>query len=107
MGRVHNTCNTTPAQLQKKFEHAADFGVQGNYNPTRAAEFDRAIQAHVDSRATQQIAGSYRGKPVTLHLDPQSGLNVVVSPQYEFVTGWRLRPDQMNNVVAHGGLGGG
>ncbi len=49
-------------QIQKKFKHAADFGVSGNYNLQTAAAFAAAIQAHLQKQGVQEIAGTYRRK---------------------------------------------
>jgi len=39
-----NIISFTERQLQKKFKHASDFGVTGNYSPTNAAKFQTAIE---------------------------------------------------------------
>jgi hypothetical protein len=104
---VHNECRTTAVQLQKKFKHAADFGVSGNYSPATARQFDDAIQAHVAAPETIKIAGSYRKNAVIHHVNPDSGLNVMTTPGGDFVSGWRLGPVPLNHVLTHGALGGG
>ena len=104
---VHNDCNTTALQLQKKFKHAEDFGVTGNYSPANAQRFDDAIQAHVNAPGTQRIEGTYRNNPVVHHVDPDTGLNVITTPDNDFVSGWRLDQVPLEHVLTHGGLGGG
>lgn len=55
---VHNTnCGMTISlkQLQKKFKHASDFGVDGNWGPANAARFENALKAHVNDSATLRI----------------------------------------------------
>ncbi len=52
-------------QIQKKFKHAADFGVSGNYNLQTAA-----IQTHVQKQGVHEIAGTYRSQPVKHYFDP-------------------------------------
>lgn len=91
-------------QLQKKFRHAADFGVTGNYNKANAAEYSAALNQHVNSPTVTRISGTYRGDPVTHYLDPTTGLNVIVDPDGVFVSGWKLGPEQLQNVLSHGGL---
>ncbi|WP_161972362.1 colicin D domain-containing protein [Glaciihabitans arcticus] len=106
---VHNTCTVllqTRAQLQSKFKHAADFGVEGNYNSTNAGQFSAALNQHINSSGTRAIVGTYRNQPVIHYLDPASGLNVVTRGG-AFISGWRLSPGQLANVLKHGGLGGG
>jgi len=96
--------NTTAKQLQKKFKHAADFGVDGNYNKANASEFNSAINQHINSSGVKVIQGTYRGNAVTHFLNPRTGLNVIVNPNGTFHSGWRLGSDQLMNILKHGGL---
>ena len=48
----------TQKQLQKKFKHAADFGVEGNCNKANAQIFDEAIQRHLNASGTKEIQGT-------------------------------------------------
>lgn len=103
---VTNVLIAAPRQLQAKFKHAADFGVTGNYSKANGAQFNAAIQEHINAAGTQSIRGTYRGDAVTHFLDPQTGLNVI-SRDGTFVSGWRLNADQLANVLRDGSLGGG
>jgi hypothetical protein len=47
-------------QLQRKFKHAADFGVTGKYSRQQATRFERAMRAHVEHETTMVIPGTYR-----------------------------------------------
>jgi hypothetical protein len=94
-------------QLQKKFKHARDFGVDGNYSPTNAEKFRAALEEHVANPATRIIKGSYRGKPVTHYVNPNNKLNVVKDASGQFESGWKLNDAQLNHVLSHGNLGGG
>lgn len=91
-------------QLQSKFKHAGDFGVTGNYSKANAANFSAALNQHINSGSVTKIAGTYRGNPVMHYLDPSTGLNVIVDPSGAFVSGWKLNPAQLQNVLKHGGL---
>lgn len=91
-------------QLQAKFKHAADFGLEGNYNKENLNKFGQLIQDHMNSNEINIINGTYRGQPVTHYLNPNSGLNVITSPSGQFISGWKLNPDQLQNVLNHGGL---
>ena len=91
-------------QLQKKFKHAADFGVTGNYNAANALKFQTAIENHIASPGAKIIQGTYRGNPVTHIYNPNTGINVIVERTGEFISGWKLNPAQANNVVNRGSL---
>ncbi len=91
-------------QLQRKFKHAGDFGVIGNYSRANAAEFSRALNQHINSDTVKAISGTYRGNPVTHYLDPGTGLNVIADPAGNFVSGWRLHSAQLQNVFSRGSL---
>lgn len=103
-GAVSRILGNSTRQLQKKFKHAGDFGVTGNYSKANAAEFSRALNRHINSPEVRVIQGTYHKQPVTHFLDPQSGLNVIADPADNFISGWRLSPEQLQNVLTHGGL---
>ena len=94
----------TDKQLQKKFKHADDFGVDGNYNPDSAGEFRRAIVDHVNSPETREVVGTYRGNPVTFHVNQNTGLVVLQDPGGSFLSGWKLNGQQLHHVVNDGKL---
>ena len=100
---VNRTISFSAKQLQKKFKHAVDFGVKGNFNSANALKFRNAVQGHVDDAATQVIQGTYRGQDVMHFVNPQTGLNVIRSGG-EFLSGWRLSAGQLQNVLTRGSL---
>ncbi|MFV0490081.1 MAG: colicin D domain-containing protein, partial [Vibrio fluvialis] len=91
-------------QLQKKYKHASDFGINGPYNKSNADAYAQAVQGHVSAPSTQQIIGTYRGDPVIHYLDPKSGLNVITDTSGNFLSGWKLNPGQLQNVIGRGSL---
>jgi Colicin D len=91
-------------QLQRKFKHAADFGVTGKYSRQQATMFERAMRAHVKDETTLVIPGTYRGESVTHFVNPQTGLNVMRDAQAGFVSGWRLTPVRLANVLTRRSL---
>lgn len=93
-------------QLKKKFKHAADFEICGNYNSQTAPAFESAIKAHVMNPEVQQIAGSYRGQLVTHYFDSMTNLNVIMDTAGNFVSGWKLNYAQIQAVTTTGELGG-
>ena len=95
------------SQLQHGFKHAKDFGVSGSANNKTLSEFSSALQSHVDAAGTRAIQGTYRGNPVTHHLDPGTGLNVIRDSSGNFLSGWKLSPQQLQHVLTTGKLGGG
>jgi len=91
-------------QLQRKFKHAADFGVMGKYSRQQAVMFERAMRAHVEDETTLLIPGTYRGEPGTHFVNPQTGLNVMRDAEDAFVSGWRLTSGQLANVLTRRSL---
>jgi Colicin D len=98
------TITFSARQLQRKFKHAADFGVMEKYSRQQATMFERAIRAHVEDETTLMIPGTYRGEPVTHFVNPQTGLNVMRDTQGAFVAGWRLTLVQLANVLVRRSL---
>ncbi len=104
-GEASTVLLRTPRNLQKLFgKHGADFGLRGNWNPSRAADASRAIHQHINSPGVRTIEGAYRGNPATHYVDPSTGLNVVADPAGNFVTGYRLGPDQLSDLLTTGHL---
>ena len=99
-----NVLLNTSRQLQAKFKHAGDFGVVGNYSKANASKFSSAINQHINSTGVQTIQGTYRGQSVIHYVNPNTGLNVISSPSGQFISGWKLNPAQLQNVLKHGGL---
>lgn len=98
------TITISARQLQRKFKHAADFGVIGRYSRAQATQFEQALRAHVENQATLMISGSYRGEPVTHFVHPQTGLDVMRDTEGVFMSGWRLTPEQLAHVLSRGSL---
>ncbi len=69
-GETSDVLLNSSRQLQSKFKHAGDFGVDGNYNRANAARFSEALNQHINRPLTTAIEGTYRGSPVTHYLDP-------------------------------------
>ena len=95
---------TTPKQVQKKFKHAGDFGVSGNWNKSNAAAFEKALHRHVTGRGVKTVRGTYNGQPVIHAVDPSTRLNVIRSRDGAFVSGWKLSDKQLTNVLRSGKL---
>jgi hypothetical protein len=103
-GASSRILGNSPSQLQRKFKHAGDFGVAGNYSRANAVEFSRALNQHVNSNTVRAVSGTYRGNPVTHYVDPGTGLNVITDRAGNFVSGWRLSDAQLQNVLRRGSL---
>jgi len=93
-----------PRQIQRKFKHALDFGVTGNYNQINAAAFQTALQKHVSDKNTQVIKGTYRGKPATFYVNPNTRQTVIEDVLGNFVSGWKLSKEQVQYVLIDGKL---
>jgi hypothetical protein len=90
--------------LQKKFKHAADFGVKGNWSKNNGELFNQAVIKHVDS-VKNPISGTYRGtQKVTHYYDSKTGLNVMVDSSGNFISGWKLSPKQIKHLLENGNV---
>ena len=101
---IPRTVSFSGNQLQKKFKHASDFGIRGNYSKANAEAFKQAIEKHIQSSSTSVIQGTYRGEPVLHFLNKSNGLNVITKKSGDFISGWKLNPGQLQNVVSRGAL---
>jgi Colicin D len=91
-------------QLQTKFKHAVDFGVQGNYNTVNAGKFSAALNKHINSVDVIMIQGKYRGQPAIHYLNRNTRVNVISTRSGHFVSGWKLNPSQLQSVLQDGFL---
>lgn len=99
---------TDAKQLQKKFKHAKDFGVEGNYSLANATKFDEALTAFVDDAGTTTIRGSYHGDPAIISYSTETRQVVIRDLDGNFVSGWGpMTPGQYQHVTTTGSLGGG
>ncbi|WP_077620709.1 SAR2788 family putative toxin [Bacillus sinesaloumensis] len=91
------------SQLQKKFKHAKDFGVTGNYSKANATKFETALRNHV-SKSTHIYKTKHSGQsnPVIMHI---KGNNAVFFKENgDFITGYKLTTTQKNNFIRIGEL---
>jgi hypothetical protein len=94
------------AQVEAKFKHAPAFGVAVSRGREGFTEFAAAIDRLVYSDTTTRFAGTYRGQRVVLNVDTSSGLVVVQRLDGDFLTGWKMKPDQARSVEQTRSLGG-
>jgi len=106
---VHNAnCGVGFAgkHIQKKFKHASDFGITGNYSKQNGQLFQDAVEMHIQDSGTQRIMGTYRETQNAIHYyNPSTGLNVIVdAATNEFVSGWNLFPNQVTDLLTNGNV---
>ena len=90
-------------QLQKKFNHAKDFGVEGNFNPANRDLYQRKLIEHM--KYTHAYLSTYRGRDVYHYYNPRTNLNVMVDRNTnKFISGWRLSDEQIINMKNNGNI---
>ena len=62
------------------------------------------LQAHASGTAPDVIRGTCKPQPVTRFATPGTGLTAMRDGQGGFVSGWKLNPAQLNNVLTRGSL---
>jgi RHS repeat-associated protein len=109
---VHNGCddtskilNFTERDLVKGFmKHGDAFGLQGNWNPLRSADYSRAVNQFINDPAVVEMSGTYRAVPVTHFFNPATGVNVIATPGGKYISAWTLSTDQLQNLILRGSL---
>lgn len=92
-------------QIQKKYKHASDFGISGNFNQKNAQLFKDKIIKHMKEPSTQIIEGTFKKMEVTDYFNPETGLNVFFNrDNNKFISGRLLKDDQLDNMVNRGAL---
>ncbi len=103
-GTINRFIAISSKKLQRKWKHAIDFGIPGNFNKANSKLYRKAIENHVKDSKTTPIAGKYRGVDVIHYLDSKTGVNVIKDLDGNFISGWKLGAAQLQNVLKHGGL---
>src|SRR3989344_3002553 len=85
-------------QLQSKYKHASDFGIEGNYNKENAQRYKHALENFVSSKDTQVIQGTYRGEKGTHFYNEKTGRYIFRDAKGEFRTGFRLGEKQRKSL---------
>jgi hypothetical protein len=92
-------------QLQAKYnKHAGDFGVDGTWSSENGRRFEQAIRQHVASEETKTLFGTYRGYPVLHYVSEKTGIIVITTRKGAYISGWKLNPKQLENVLTRGSL---
>jgi RHS repeat-associated protein len=105
VGQTSRVLTRNGKTLQKMFgKHGADFGLKGNWNPSRATDISRAIHIHINDAAVKIIKGTYRGEDVVHYVNPNTGLNVFSNLSGELLGVWKLGAEQLKSVLKTGRL---
>ena len=79
-------------------QHAADFGIKGNWNKGMVTKFEGFLTNHMNG--LNPIKGTYRGTQQVLHyFNPKTGVNLMTDLKGNLISGWRLGPDQIKNLL--------
>lgn len=97
----------TRRQLQKKYKHAIDFGINDTkINSETLTKFRDAVEAHLSDKNTI-IKGTYiREKDSKVYFNPETNNAVVIKKDGSFSTGMKLKPGtpQYKNYIGKGVL---
>lgn len=85
-------------QYQSKFKHAEVFGIEGNYTPKKAVQFEKEVQHHIKSTDTVAKVGTYRGDKAILHINESTQRIVIQKPDGSFWSAWKGSAEQVQNV---------
>ncbi|WP_338846793.1 RHS repeat-associated core domain-containing protein [Massilia sp. W12] len=100
-------CNATftSQQLDKKFKHAPDFGINTTKkNPATLAEYQAALENHLKDPLTYQH-GTYSYAPGSnVYFNPATNNVVILDGSNAFLSGWKLQPGtpQFTNYIQNG-----
>jgi Colicin D len=110
LGRLPNLAlrelRTSSLQLERKFKHAAAFGVTLSRGSAGFKAFDQALRRFVADPRTTTVWGTYRGNRALLSYQASTRLIVVRSATGDFLSGWEMTEDQLEFVVVKRSLGG-
>ncbi|HBY9812249.1 TPA: S-type pyocin domain-containing protein [Klebsiella aerogenes] len=89
----------TRRQLQKKYKHAIDFGINDTkINSETLAKFKREIESHLTDKHTVERGTYRREKDSKVYYNPNTDNVVVLDKNGDFVSGWHLVPGSPQHV---------
>lgn len=91
-------CKLTKIQLQKKFKHASDFGITGDFSNINAKAFEKALIGHFFDKDTVRIRGTYKGNGVNHYYNIVTKINVICKDK-KFLSGWKLSSMQQFHIL--------
>jgi len=84
--------------------HAANYGVNGNWNKANGATFEQAMRNQINS-VNDPILGTFKGTIQVYHFyDPKTGLDTMIDTSGNFVAGWKLSADQIKCLLQNGNV---
>lgn len=91
-------------QVQKKFKHASDYGIKGNWSTQNGVAFESAVKRQIQS-VRHPILGTYRGNIQVYHFyDPKTGIDTMIKPDGSFYAGWKLSKEQIASLLRSGNV---
>lgn len=91
----------TVNKLQHEYKHAGDFGITGNWNNSKAVEYQQAIESHISS-ATDIFISKYKGDDVYVYFNSRTQIGAYVDYRGSYVGGWKFSQNQINYHMNNG-----
>lgn len=95
--------NFEKKQLQKKFKHAIDFGLEGSWNKNAADKYRKALTDFINKDDTEVMHALFRKEPAIFYINKKTGLFVVEIEGF-YHSGWKLEIGQLKNFLRSGNL---
>ncbi|EAW8185669.1 colicin-D [Salmonella enterica] len=90
----------TRRQLDKKYKHAGDFGVnETKKNSETLGKFRDAIEAHLADKDTVEKGTYRREKGSKVYFNPKSMNVVILKANGEWLSGWKINPAAENGRI--------
>lgn len=90
----------TRKQLDKKYKHAGDFGVnETKKNSETLSKFRDAIEAHLTDKDTVEKGTYRREKGSKVYFNPKSMNVVILKANGEWLSGWKINPAAENGRI--------
>ncbi|UTZ29828.1 hypothetical protein HB761_24095 [Vibrio campbellii] len=106
-GLANDIVTFSTKQLDKKFKHAKDFGLETTKkNPSTLAQFEQALRMHLADPNTVNRGTYGLVKDSSVHFNSKTNIALVTDSKGNFVTGFKVSPNsaQFNNYVKNGVL---
>lgn len=90
----------TRKQLDRKYKHAIDFGVNDTKkNRETLTKFRDAIEAHLADKETVEKGTYRREKGSRVYFNPKTMRVVILKPNGDFLSGWKIDPKEETGKI--------
>lgn len=89
--------------MQHAYKHAADFGINGNYNPANGFRLMTTLSEFMNGKGQMVVQGVLRNTPAWIYYNPLTRQFVATElDNSQLLSAWRMGPEQYQKFIQTG-----